>query len=158
MNTFVVLFAVFAVAVARPQGAGPSTQCERREVAPGKFEYICQVNPGELLSERTLWIPTSGSNQDLLIRVPNYNFREIVRAGFKSGDVGGTNVRIHVARPDVDSQVEGEFHHTDRDAPQVHLTYDQVQNEGEVHYGGTGTPYRPFSRPISEPGASRVRY
>src|SRR5690348_7633956 len=91
-----VLFAIIACASARPQfdaaGAGATVTCERREVAPGRFEFACQANPGTLVEEKTLWVPTSGGDQELLIRVPNYQFREIIRAGLRGGNAGGTNV------------------------------------------------------------------
>ena len=87
-----VLLLVAAVS-ARPQ-AETTVSCERREVQPGRFEFVCNADPGTLVEEKTLWVPTSGSDQELLIRVPNYAFREIIRAGLRAGAAGGTNVRV----------------------------------------------------------------
>jgi hypothetical protein len=150
MKSAIVLLMAVA-AYARPQEGGPAVNCERREVAPGKYEYACAANPGALISESTLWVPTSSSDQDLLIRVPNYQLREIIRAGLQAGAAGGTNVRVHVARPEIESIVEGKFEQGAALAPNVQVVYDALQQRGEVHYGGSGSPYRTLSKEISEP-------
>jgi hypothetical protein len=152
----IVLLALFGVALARPQD-GPAATCERREVAPGKFEYVCNANPGTLTQESILWVPTSGSSQELLIRVPNYRLQEIIRAGLISRGAGSTNVRVHVERPEIQSVVEGRFEDQPGLAPNVQVTYDGIQPVREVHYGGSGVQYAPLSKPISEPGAGRFK-
>ena len=165
MKTILVLSTLLVAAYAAPQGynyqsqtrvdsSGVTINCERQEVAPGRFQFSCsQGNPGIITEEKTLWVPTSGQDQELLIRIPNYNFREIIRAGLRGGAAGGTNVRVHVARPQVESVVEGHFEQRGALAPNVQVSYDAVQNQPEVHYGGGGQPYRSLSKAIAEPGS-----
>jgi hypothetical protein len=132
-------------------GHSAYTNCERREVSPGNYEYDCHnAAPGEILDEKVLWVPYSGSDQNLLIRVPNYAVRDIVRAATYSEGENNENIRVHVARPEVHHVVEGQFEKSVQQAPNVQLSYDPLVQHHEKVYGPPGEPFRPLTKKIDD--------
>ena len=127
------------------------TNCERREVSPGYYEYDClNAHPGEIVDEKVLWVPYSGSDQNLLIRVPNYGVKEIVRAATYSEGENSENIRVHVARPHVEHVVEGQFEKQAQHAPNVQLSYEPLVQHHEKVYGPPGEPFRPLTKRIDD--------
>jgi len=133
------------------QGHQGYTNCERREVSPGQYEYDCgSAQPGEIVDEKVLWVPYSGSDQNLLIRVPNYAVKDIVRAAVYPEGENSENIRIHVARPQLHSVVEGQFEKSVAPAPVVQLSYEPLVQEHEKVYGPPGEPFRPLTKRIDD--------
>jgi hypothetical protein len=127
------------------------TDCVRREVSPGHYEYDCSsAHPGEIVDEKVLWVPYSGSDQNLLIRVPNYAVKDIVRAASYPEGETNENIRIHVARPALHHVVEGQFEKSVPSAPNVQLSYEPLVHETEKVYGPPGQPFSPLSKRIDE--------
>jgi len=138
-------------------GAGAQVQCKSQEVSPGKYKFVCEgVDPATiaLCSEHILWINgPSGQQQVLDIEVPNYKVEELIKAGFKPGSDGATQINILLKKPEQSYDAQIDELKVGQGAPTVNLQYQPVEKV-KVHYP-VDKPYSKLQEPLVAPGGGR---
>jgi len=140
-----------------PGGSGGNlnVKCEKRPGPGGKLSFICRPLSPELItlkSEHVLWLPgPKGGGQALEIEVPNYRVDELIKAGFKKSQGGGsTRINVLLRKPEqAYGAVAEETPSIDSDA-EVNLQYEPVGPVQIVHFPND-KQYNPLSGPILPP-------
>jgi len=134
-------------------GNGPTAECQRQEVAPGRYKFVCGgVNPEaiSLKREHILWLTGSGGQQQVVdIEIPNYKILELIKAGFKAGGVSENVINVLLKRPEtsVDAQIDKVT--STQGVPKVQIQYEAVDKK-LVHFPND-QPYSPLQGPILPP-------
>jgi len=138
----------------RPGGNG-NVRCQRIGGGGGdSYRFQCEVVRKEditLKYEHILWL-AGGSNgaPAVEIVVPNYRVEEIIKAGFKGGQVGGKQpINILLQRPEKTVAAEVDVPKQGQIEPEVNIQYEAPTNT-QVHYPNDQA-YRPLSGPILPP-------
>jgi len=137
-----------------------NVECQRQEVGPGKFKFVCDgVNKEQitLRSEHILWLTSDGNGPQVVdIEVPNYKIDELIKAGYKTTPGGQTKINVLLKKPEQSAEAEVDVPKSSAAQPSVSLQYEAPSNQ-LVHFPNDKA-YRPLSGPILPPlGGSRGR-
>lgn len=135
-------------------GGGPlNVECQRQEVAPGRYKYVCDGADKDaisLRSEHILWLQGGGGQEQILdIEVPNYKIEELIKAGFKSAPGQGPKINVLLKKPETTYDAQVDVPASTAGEPSVSLQYEPV-DKVVVHFPND-KPYSPLSGPILPP-------
>jgi hypothetical protein len=134
-------------------GSGPTAECQRQEVSPGRFKFVCGgVNPEaiSLKREHILWLSGgAGQSQVVDIEVPNYKIQELIKAGFKTGGVSENVINVLLKRPETSVDAQIDQLNTAQGVPKVQIQYEAVDKK-LVHFPNDQA-YSPLQGPILPP-------
>jgi len=134
-------------------GGNLNVECQRQEVSPGRFRFVCEgVNKDaiSLRSEHILWLQSNGGQQQILdIEVPNYKIEELIKAGFKAGPGAGTKINVLLKKPEQTYDAQVDVPPVASGEPSVNLQYEPV-DKVVVHFPNDKA-YSPLSGPILPP-------
>jgi len=134
-------------------GGNLNVECQRQEVSPGRFRFVCEgVNKDaiSLRSEHILWLQSNGGQQQVLdIEVPNYKIEELIKAGFKASAGQGPKINVLLKKPEQTYDAQVDVPPSTAGEPSVSLQYEPV-DKVVVHFPND-KPYSPLSGPILPP-------
>lgn len=134
-------------------GGNLNVECQRQEVSPGRFRFVCEgVNKDaiSLRSEHILWLQSNGGQQQILdIEVPNYKIEELIKAGFKAAPGQGTKINVLLKKPEQTYDAQVDVPPSTAGEPSVSLQYEPV-DKVVVHFPND-KPYSPLQGPILPP-------
>ncbi len=134
-------------------GGNLNVECQRQEVSPGRYKFVCEgVNKDaiSLRSEHILWLQSNGGQQQILdIEVPNYKIEELIKAGFKAAAGQGPKINVLLKKPEQSYDAQVDVPPSTAGEPSVNLQYEPV-DKVVVHFPND-KPYSPLSGPILPP-------
>jgi len=146
-------FGAFGGAGGGAGGNNLNVECQRQEVSPGRFKFVCEgVNRDaiSLRSEHILWLTQNGGQPQIVdIEVPNYLIQEQIKAGFKAGEAGGSTINVLLKRPETSVDAQVDVPSVAGGPPKVNLQYEAVDKK-LVHFPNDQA-YSPLQGPILPP-------
>jgi hypothetical protein len=134
-------------------GNNLNVECQRQEVSPGRYKFICEgVNKDaiSLRSEHVLWLTQNGGEPQIVdIEVPNYKIEELIKAGFKAGASDGSTINVLLKRPETTVDAQVDVPSVAGGPPKVNLQYEAVDKK-LVHFPNDQA-YSPLQGPILPP-------
>lgn len=134
-------------------GGNLNVECQRQEVSPGRYRFVCEgVNKDaiSLRSEHILWLQSEGGQQQILdIEVPNYKIEELIKAGFKTKPGQGPKINVLLKKPEQSYDAQVDVPSSSAGEPSVNLQYEPV-DKVVVHFPNDKA-YSPLSGPILPP-------
>jgi len=134
-------------------GGNLNVECQRQEVSPGRYRFVCEgVNKDaiSLRSEHILWLQSNGGQQQILdIEVPNYKIEELIKAGFKATPGQGPKINVLLKKPEQSYDAQVDVPGSTSGEPSVNLQYEPVEKV-VVHFPNDKA-YSPLSGPILPP-------